>query len=673
MDKLENAKINFNLLNEFQGAKKIGTGAYRVNPCPKCGGNDHFTVYEPNSSKNKNSWWTYSSYNNCCSGGSPIDYLIEFKGLSKEEAIKQLTRDMTSSSIKNKSIVADPKDTLVKTYDFTLLAEKLHSNKEGLEYYKRRGLTHTIDSYKLGFASGGYNEALKDYPEVNISHTNNKAYKYFIPLFDKDGKVVSFIARHDNSINEKQKTWNLKGLEQRLFNQRYLECPLNNSFIYICEGWADALSLEEINKKAIALNSVQMASRFIKTVEANINILRNKTFIIALDSDIAGVEATNKIKEGLNKLKIKYYDILLPDGIHDINDYLVSDRRGFTSFIKGVEDKVTENLLQFTNGSSLFASVLSEIENNYNNGGLKNISTGFQELDKKIGGGIYNGLYVIGAGSSIGKTTFVQQIADFIASHGKKVLFFSLEMGKNEMISKTIVRELYLKNRDFNIGSRQLLNGDLTETDITTLCLDSNRIGKLVENIYYLEGNFGTTIKDIVNKTNEFKNIFGEAPVIVVDYLQAIAPVDYKIGDKQSVDMNISELKRLSRDLETPVIAISSINRQNYLSYIDFTAFKESGSIEYGADVVIGLQLNAIHKISELKDTKINEKREIYNQAKAATPREIELVILKNRYGSSTGTHNYKYYPKFNLFEEMDDAFEEVSVTDNQEALSLFE
>lgn len=673
MDKLENAKINFNLLNEFPGAKKIGTGAYRVNPCPKCGGKDHFTIYEPNSSKNKNSWWTYSSYNNCCDGGSPLDYLMEFKGLSKEEAIKQLTGDSTSSSIKNKSIVEDPKDTPVKTYDFNLLTEELHSNKEGLEYYKNRGLTHTIDTYKLGFAPSGYNAALKDYPEININHTNNKAYKYFIPLFDKAGNVVSFIARHDNSINEKQKTWNLKGLEQRLFNQRYLEGSLNNSFIYICEGWADALSLEEINKKAIALNSVQMAGRFIKTVEANINILKDKTFIIALDSDIAGVEATNKIKEGLNKLKIKYYAISLPENIHDINDYLVNDRRGFISFIRGIEDKITENLLQFSNGSSLFASVLSEIENNYNNGGLRNISTGFNELDKKIGGGIYNGLYVIGAGSSIGKTTFVQQISDFIASKGKKVLFFSLEMGKNEMISKTIVRELYLKNKEFDRGSRQLLNGDLTETDITTLFLDSGRIGKLVENIYYLEGNFGTTIKDIVSKSNEFKNIFGESPVIVVDYLQAIAPIDYKMGDKQSVDMNISELKRLSRDLETPVIAISSINRQNYLSYIDFTAFKESGSIEYGADVVIGLQLNAIHKISELKDTKINEKREMYNQAKAETPREIELVILKNRYGSSTGTHNYKYYPKFNLFEEMDCVFEEVTVTDNQEAISLFE
>lgn len=51
MDKLQDIKINYNLLNEFPGAKRLGNGVYRVNPCPKCGGKDHFTLFEPNSSK----------------------------------------------------------------------------------------------------------------------------------------------------------------------------------------------------------------------------------------------------------------------------------------------------------------------------------------------------------------------------------------------------------------------------------------------------------------------------------------------------------------------------------------------------------------------------------------------------------------------------------------------
>ncbi|MBP3930515.1 MAG: hypothetical protein J6D47_13240, partial [Peptostreptococcaceae bacterium] len=86
MDKLQESKINFNLLGEFPGAKRVSAGTYRVNPCPKCGGKDHFTLFEPNSSKNRNSWWTYSSFNGCCNGGTVVDYLIELKGMSKEDA-----------------------------------------------------------------------------------------------------------------------------------------------------------------------------------------------------------------------------------------------------------------------------------------------------------------------------------------------------------------------------------------------------------------------------------------------------------------------------------------------------------------------------------------------------------------------------------------------------------
>lgn len=679
MDKLENSKIDFNLLSEFPGAKRLGSGAYRVNPCPVCGGKDHFTIYEPHSSKNNNPWWTFSSFNGCCKGGSPLDYLIEVDGLSKEDAIKKLIGDDISSSrsnVKSKTIAVASKEDVKNTYDFSLLVNKLHSdcmNTEGLNYYKSRGLTDTIKAYKLGYSPCGYNEALKDYKDLNINHSNNKSYKYFIPIVGADGVCRNLIARHDNSIDEKQKTWNLKNVPMQLFNQRYLETPIEDKFIFICEGWADALSVEEVNKKAIALNSVQMANKFLEIVRSNINLLKDKIFIIALDSDIAGANATKVIIDGLKTLKLTCNSLDMPQGYKDLNEFLKGDRGAFKNFIYSIENEFVENNLEFSNGASLLEEVFNEVETNYNNGGLKNISTGFNELDKKIGGGLYNGLYILGAGSSIGKTTFVQQIADYIASHGKKVLFFSLEMGKKEMISKTIVRELYIKNSKSNLGARQLLNGDLLESDFYNLGKYMNLINNTVKNIYYLEGNFGTTINDIVTKTRAFKNIHGESPLIIIDYLQAIAPTDFRLGDKQNVDMNISELKRLSRDLDTPVIAISSINRQNYLSYIDFTAFKESGSIEYGADVVIGLQLNVIHQISELKDGKINEKRELYNVAKAETPREIEAVILKNRYGASTGTHNYKYYPKFNLFIEEDEIFKESNTVMSEDVVSLFD
>ena len=681
MNKLQIAKENYNLLGEFPNAKRLSHGAYRVSPCPKCGRKEHFTLYEPNSSNNKNNWWTYSSFNGCCNGGSVIDYLMEFKGLTITQAINELTDSDASSQIKKdikiKPIVNDPKEVKEKKYDFTGVVDKLYEqciNSEGINYFKARGLDKTIDMYKLGYEENGYNKALEGFNELHSKSYNEKSYKYFIPIFDKNNKVVRVLARCDKNITSGNKILNMVGLTQVLFNQRYLEVPQQDKFIFICEGWADALSFEEIGRKAIALNSTSMVKKFIEVVQNNISKLKNKIFIIALDTDEAGAKATEQLKNALEDLKLTTKVLNIDNKYKDINDFLVADKKELEKAIVNIEEEVISSSYKFSSGASLFSSLLDEVEYNFING-VTHISTGFDELDRKIGGGLYNGLYVIGAGSSIGKTTMVQQIADNIANNGKKVLFFSLEMGKKEMISKTIVRELFKKGNS-NIGAREFLNGNLQEMDWYNLAIQSDSITKTLENIFYLEGNFGTSIEEIVNVSREFKNIYGVSPVIIVDYLQVISPVDVRMGDKQNVDKSIAELKRLSRDLETPVIAISSVNRQNYLSHIDFSSFKESGSIEYGADVVLGLQLSAIHSIladNGEGDKNISKKRIEYNKAKAETPRKIEVVILKNRYGSSTGSHEYLYHPKFNLFEEVDNTFIQSNAEEENEASLLFD
>ena len=121
---------------------------------------------------------------------------------------------------------------------------------------------------------------------------------------------------------------------------------------------------------------------------------------------------------------------------------------------------------------------------------------------------------------------------------------------------------------------------------------------------------------------------------------------------RQIVDSNLIALKRLSRELETPVFVICSVNRSNYLTPIDFEAFKESGAIEFTADVVWGLQLEAMNDPIFEKEGKIKEKRETVAKAKAADPRKIELVCLKNRYGVSSYSCYFDYTPEFDLFTE---------------------
>ena len=102
--------------------------------------------------------------------------------------------------------------------------------------------------------------------------------------------------------------------------------------------------------------------------------------------------------------------------------------------------------------------------------------------------------------------------------------------------------------------------------------------------------------------------------------------------------INTSQLKSKLRQIEQQ--QRRAIN--NYNNAVSMQAFKESGAIEYSSDVLIGLQLKGAGK----KDFDANE-------AKKKTPREIELVILKNRNGSTGDRVEFKYYSLFNFFEEV--------------------
>lgn len=217
-----------------------------------------------------------------------------------------------------------------------------------------------------------------------------------------------------------------------------------------------------------------------------------------------------------------------------------------------------------------------------------NIQTGFSNLDKIIGK-LYPGFYVLGAGSSIGKTTFLLQMADQMINDGKQVIYFTIVQG-----------------------------------DFTTNIASINK-----------------TVDDYVKATNA-------VPVIMIDYLQIIQ--EDMLTDKAKVDYITKSLKILQRKYNTVVIAVSSINRSNYLLQIDFEAFKESGSIEYSADVVWGLQLQILNDPTFAQAKNVSQRRKLIAMAKAASPRKVELVCLKNRYGIASYSCGFLYYPQYDLF-----------------------
>ena len=306
-----------------------------------------------------------------------------------------------------------------------------------------------------------------------------------------------------------------------------------------------------------------------------------------------------------------------------------------------------------TLASYLDTSFEGDISNFQRQTGLK---TGFANMDKQIE--LYSGLYVLGAISSLGKTTFCTQIADNIAKTGRNVLYFSFEQTEFELASKGIARIIGLAEYEKLVakqGNNEEIQGkDLkgpTAVQVRKGTYEKSAVGEykaIGKHEYIFEMKFGATIEDL--KTIIKANL-DKKPVVFVDYLQVIQPCeeDKKKTTKEIIDKNVIALKKLSNENNLVIFLISSLNRQNYLAPIDFESFKESGIIEYTADVVWGLQLACMDNELFASDKKIL-KRKAIQLHKNRAPRHIELVTLKNRYGQAHSSYFFSYYSAHDFF-----------------------
>ena len=274
------------------------------------------------------------------------------------------------------------------------------------------------------------------------------------------------------------------------------------------------------------------------------------------------------------------------------------------------------------------------------------IMTGFPNLDSKSTG-LFPGLYVLGAVPSLGKTTFLHQIADQIAEKGTPVLFFSLEQSALELATKSLARIIYKTPQADNISALDIRRGPgLPAVDQAMAEYD-----RYSGNLNLAVSPFGISINMIVDTVRQYMDQTGRKPVVMIDYLQAIRQeASGKLSTREHVDMVIQQLKKLQVDRQLVVFTISSVNRQNYSSLFDYESFKESGGIEYTADVIWGLQLGIFRdeRFTGAKSTDV--KRSLMLQAKAEDPRRIELVCLKNRFGTSTFSCYFKYHPQYDYF-----------------------
>ena len=389
---------------------------------------------------------------------------------------------------------------------------------------------------------------------------------------------------------------------------------------------------------------------------------------MALDNDDPGEKAQAKLKEGLEDLGLNYIEKDIAQGFKDSNEALIADVFDFAIRVnEAKEEAIQASLSDIEKLEKENAYNFLEAFNNDINQDRKGafLPTGFPSLDTLLDGGIYSGLYIVGAVSSLGKTTFCLQIADNIAEAGKDVLIFSLEMAKKELIAKSISRltcKIDVKESNSTTRAKTtrgiLLKGVYKYSQAENELINEamGEYSKIAKHIYITEGVGNITVETIKRKVENFIRITGRKPLVIIDYLQIIAPSTDYGTDKQNTDKAITALKRLSRDNDLAILGISSLNRASYNQAVDMGSFKESGAIEYSSDVLIGLQYKGMEGISNSETSTAKTealKIKVDNTLKAQNgdSQEIQVNILKNRNGTKGGTV-LDFYPKFNYFKE---------------------
>ncbi len=280
-----------------------------------------------------------------------------------------------------------------------------------------------------------------------------------------------------------------------------------------------------------------------------------------------------------------------------------------------------------------------------NEGGISGISTGFDDLDRRMGGLNDSDLIVLAGRPGMGKTALATNIAYNVAEmisrgaikldeQSRGVAFFSLEMSADQLATRIL-------SSTAGISSQKMRNGNIDNGEYGRIAEVARTLEKMP---LYIDDTPGLTINTIRNRARRLKRTKGLG-LIVIDYIQLITGSSKK-GDVNRVQ-ELSEISRglkiMAKELNVPVIALSQLNRgveQREDKHPQMSDLRESGSIEQDADIVLFVyRENYYIEHEEPKETDKNytpEKHEKWEQRMKATKYKAEVIIGKHRHGPTS-------------------------------------
>lgn len=255
------------------------------------------------------------------------------------------------------------------------------------------------------------------------------------------------------------------------------------------------------------------------------------------------------------------------------------------------------------------------------------ITTGFKSLDMKLSGLHNTDLLILAARPGCGKSSLAMQLSRNVAYEAKvPVLFFSLEMGADQLFQRLIASES-------KVSMTKIRSGHVNDAEMESLDMGSTIVKKIP---LFINDRAAVTLQDIRSNIKVHNATGEKVGFVVVDYLQLMGTVKSYNNDNAKVSEISKGLKALAKDFNIPVLALAQLNREveKRGGRPRLSDLRDSGSIEQDADIVM-----FIHSESDEPD--------------AFGGKQVELVIEKHRNGA-TGSIDLNFDSAKMTFLEVD-------------------